>query len=291
MLLDYLFPETTEQALSILKEKQGQARVIAGGTDLLLDMKEGKKEAAVLVDITRIPGLKEIKVDNGMVQIGAAVTHNQAAKSELVREKALALAQAARTVGSLQIRNSATVVGNVVNAQPAADTAVALTAFDAVAEVLSPGKKEYLPLEELYTDRAGKSALDSASQLVTRIQFPALLKNQGSAFERLEQRKALALPMLNAAVVVSLSGESFEWVRIAMAPVGTKPVRATEAEALLAGAKVTPEIIEEAAKTAIAQANPRNSLLRGSREYRLEVLPVLIRRALESAVREARNNF
>jgi len=290
MLLDYLFPETSEQALSYLQANKGQARIIAGGTDLLLDLKEGKKEARVLVDITRIPGLKEITVENGMVRVGAAVTHNQVAKSEVIREKGLVLAQAARSVGSLQIRNSGTVIGNVLNAQPAADTAVALTALGAAVEVLSPATKEYLPMEDLYTDRPGKSTLDSTSQLVTMVQFPALLKNQGSAFERLEQRKALALPMLNVAVVVSLSGDHFEWARIAMAPVGTKPVRATESEGILFGAKVTSEIIEKAAGAAIAQANPRDSALRGSREYRLEVLPALVRRALESAVGQVRGN-
>lgn len=291
MLLDYLFPETTEQALSYLQASKGQARIIAGGTDLLLDLKEGKKEATVLVDITRILGLKEITVENGMVRVGAAVTHNQVAKSEVIREKGLVLAQAARSVGSLQIRNSGTVIGNVLNAQPAADTAVALTALGAAVEVLSPATKEYLPMEDLYTDRPGKSTLDSTSQLVTMVQFPALLKNQGSAFERLEQRKALALPMLNVAVVVSLSGDHFEWARIAMAPVGTKPVRATESEGILFGAKVTSEIIEKAAGAAIAQANPRDSALRGSREYRLEVLPALVRRALESAVGQVRGNY
>lgn len=289
MLQDYLIPKTTEEALSYLQGGKGQARVIAGGTDLLLDLADGKKEAGVLVDITRIAGLNKITVENGVIRIGAAVTHNQVAKSEPIREKASVLAQAARSVGSLQIRNSGTVVGNVLNAQPAADTAVALTALGAVAEILSPAAKEKLPVEDLYAG-LGKSVVDSASQLVTMVQFPALSKNQGSAFERLEQRKALALPMLNVAVVVSLDGEQFEWVRIVMAPVGTKPVRATGSEAILTGARVTAEIIEKAAGAAIAQANPRDSALRGSRKYRLEVLPVLVRRALESAVAQAKAN-
>jgi CO/xanthine dehydrogenase FAD-binding subunit len=289
MLQDYLVPETIDQALSQLQANKGEARIIAGGTDLLLDLKDGNKKAAILVDITRIPGLKTITLENGLVRIGAAVTHNQAAKSGIIQEKATVLAQAARSVGSLQIRNTGTVVGNVLNAQPAADTAVALTALGAVAEIVSPAAKEYLPVEELYAG-LGKSTVDSTSQLVTMVQFPALLQNQGSAFERLEQRKALALPMLNVAVVVSLSGEQFEWARIVMAPVGTKPVRATSAEAILTGARVTEEIIEQAATEAVAQANPRDSALRGSREYRLQVLPVLVRRALESAVKQAKSN-
>ncbi len=289
MLQDYLIPETVEQALSYLQDNKGQARIIAGGTDLLLDLADGKKEAGVLVDITRIPGLKKITMEDGVIRIGAAVTHNRVAKSEIIQEKASVLAQASRSVGSLQIRNCATVVGNVVNAQPAADAAVALVALGAEAEIVSPTGKEYIPVEKLYAG-VGKSTLDSTAQIVTGIRFPAALKNQGSAYERLEQRKALALPMLNVAVAVSLSGERFEWARIAMAPVGTGPVRAAEAEAILKGAEANLEVIEKAAQAATSQANPRSSALRGSREYRLEVLPVLVRRALEAAVAQAKGN-
>ena len=286
---DYLIPETVEQALSHLQSNKGRARVVAGGTDLLLDLAEGKKEAVVLVDLTRIPSLQAITIEDETIKIGAAVTHNQVARSKLIQERASVLARADRSVGSLQIRNIATVVGNVVNAQPAADTAVALVALGAVAEVVSPSGKEYIPVEKLYAG-VGKSILDSSTQIVTRIQFPALLKNQGSAYERLEQRKALALPMLNVAVVVSLADNQFQWARIVMAPVGPGPVRATEAEAFLKGADVTLENIEKAAAAARAQANPRSSALRGSREYRLEVLPVLVRRALEAAVAQAGGN-
>lgn len=289
MLQDYLIPETTEQALACLRDGKGRARIIAGGTDLIPDLEDGKKEAGVLVDITRIAGLNKITVEDGVIRIGAAVTHNQVAKSELIREKASVLAQASRSVGSLQIRNTATVVGNVVNGQPAADAAVALVALGAVAEIMSPAGAEYLPVEKMYAG-VGKSALDSTAQIVTMIQFPSALKNQGSAYERLQQRKALALPMLNVAVVVSLSGDRFEWARIAMAPVGPGPVRATEAEAILKGSQASQEIIEKAAGTSVAQANPRSSAIRGSREYRLEVLPVLVRRALEAAVAQAGGN-
>lgn len=287
MLQDYIIPESVAEALSFLKSKNGQARIIAGGTDLMLDIPEGKIKAGFLVDICRIPELTKITMEDGIIRIGAAVTHNQVAKSALIREKASALAKAARSVGSLQIRNSGTVVGNVVNAQPAADTAVALVALGAVAEIVSPEGKKIMPVEEMYAG-VGKSVLDSTSQLVTCVRFPACLKNQGSSFERLEQRKALALPMLNVGVMISLDEDKFQWARISMAPVGPGPVRATEAEALLAGLTADAEAIDKAAGAAVAQANPRSSAIRGSREYRREVLPVLVRRALEAAVAQAK---
>lgn len=287
MLQDYLFPETIDEAVSFLKSSGGQARIIAGGTDLLLDLPEGKVKTSSLVDITRIPELKKIILEDGVICIGAAVTHNQAANSELIKEKAAALAYAASCVGSCQIRNSGTVVGNVCNAQPAADTAVALVALGATAEIVTPNGKEYMSVENMYAG-VGKSTVDSASQLVTAVRFPASGKNQGTAFVRLEQRKALALPMLNVAACVSLEGNKFQWARIVMAPVGPGPVRATAAEQILKGAEIKEDIIEKAARAAMEQANPRNSALRGSREYRTSVLPVLVRRALEQAVANAR---
>ncbi len=287
MLQDYLFPETIDEAISFLKSNEGQARIIAGGTDLLLDIPEGKVKTSSLIDITRIPELKKITMEDGVIRIGAAVTHNQVANSELIQEKAAALAYAASCVGSCQIRNSGTIVGNVCNAQPAADTAVALVALGAMAEIAADRGKEYVAVEKMYAG-VGKSTIDSASQLVTMVRFPAARKNQGTAFVRLEQRKALALPMLNVAVMVSLEGNKFQWARISMAPVGPGPMRASSAEQILNGAQVNQDVIEKAAQAALEQANPRNSALRGSREYRTSVLPVLVRRALEQAVANAR---
>lgn len=286
MLQEYVFPQTVDEAVAFLQAGGGQARIIAGGTDLLLDMQEGKLKASCLVDITRIEELKKISCEDGVIRIGAAVTHNRVASSPIIREKATVLAEAASSVGSYQIRNSGTVVGNVVNAQPAADTAVALVALGAAAEIVSSDGVTVLPVESMYAG-VGRSVVNSHSQLVTYVSFPAALKNQGSAFIRLEQRRALALPMLNVAAVVSLDQDKFEWVRIAMAPVGPGPVRAVKAEKLLKGAPATAEVIEEAVRMAVEDANPRDSALRGSRMYRLTVLPVLVRRALEKAVARA----
>lgn len=287
MLQDYLFPESLNEAVSLLEKNGGQARIIAGGTDLLLDIPDGKVKTGFLVDISKIKELKNILLKDGVIEIGAAVTHNQVAKSELIREKATALAQAAGSVGSYQIRNMGTIVGNVVNAQPAADTAVALVALGAVADIVSSSGEITVPVEKMYAG-VGKSIINSSSQIVKCVKFPASLSNQGSAFVRLEQRKALALPMLNVAAMVSLEDNKFEWARISMAPVGPGPVRATAAEEILGGAEISSEIIEKAAQEALKQANPRNSALRGSKGYRLGVLPVLVRRALEMATAKAR---
>ena len=245
MLKDYAIVKTVDSALAALR--RGNAKVIAGGTDLILDLKSGKVQVDTLVDINSIDELKKIELLDGQIRIGAAVTHQQVAESELIRDKALALAKASGAVGSLQIRNTATVVGNVVNAQPAADAAVALVAFGAVAEIHDDAGVTHQPVEQLYAGVA-KSKIDSSKQLVTAVQFPALLPNQGCAFIRLAQRGALALPMLNVAVVASVVNNKVEWVRIVMAPVATQPVRATSAENMLKGAEVNEANILAAAQ-------------------------------------------
>lgn len=285
MFQEYYMAKSVSDALSFLNKEPGDAVIIAGGTDLLLDLQEGKKRTKSLVDITRIPELRNLSQEYGIIKIGAAVTHAQVAESELIWANAPALAMAAKKVGSLQIRNIATVVGNIINAQPAADTAVALTALGAKLTIANTSGTRDVHIEQLY-EGVGKSKVDCRRELVTAIIIPAHKQNQSSYFVRLEQRKALALPMLNIAVMVSLEEgqQRFEWVRIAMAPVGPRPMRATNAESILKGAVIDDEIITKAAYEAVAQANPRDSDLRGSREYRLQVLPALVKRCIAMAV-------
>ena len=150
MVQDYVFPGTVSEAVTVLSTNRGKARIIAGGTDLLLELQEGKNSCEVLVDLTQIAELKNITEENGEIRIGASVTHAQVAKSELIRKHAPGLAQACRKVGSLQIRNMGTVVGNIVTGNPAADAAVALAALDTSTEVVTLEGIQTLPLEDMY---------------------------------------------------------------------------------------------------------------------------------------------
>ena len=135
MWQEYLFPSSVEEALAMLAGREERARLVAGGTDLIIELTEGRRAADCLVDITRIPELGKITLEDGMIVLGANVTHRQAAESPLVREQATVLAQACQAVGSLQIRNVGTLGGNVVNAMPAADGSIALLALEAEAEI------------------------------------------------------------------------------------------------------------------------------------------------------------
>jgi len=288
MWQEYLFPSSVEEALAILAERKGRARLMAGGTDLVIELTEGRRAADCLVDITRIPELDRIALEDGMIVLGANVTHRQAAESPLVREWATVLAQACQAVGSLQIRNVGTLGGNVVNAMPAADGTTALLALEAEAEIADGTGRKWVPLPDLFAG-PGVSEVDSTREMLTALRFKALGEGQASALERIARRRALALPILICAVVVSLSegGEEFESARIALGPVAPVPFRASQAEESLRGAPVSLETMARAGEIAMQESHPRTSLLRASREYREEVIKVLVRRGLERAVQAA----
>jgi carbon-monoxide dehydrogenase medium subunit len=285
----YETPASVEEALDILARIDGQARLIAGGTDLIIELQEGKCRTDCLVDVTRIPGLDGISQQDGWIVLGGNVTFRQIKESPLLQEGARVLAEAAASVGALQIQTVATLAGNVVSSLPAADGSVALVALDAEVEVADLQGRAWRPIGELFLG-PGRSAVDPTRQMVTAIRFPALAAGQGSAWERIGRRRALVLPILNCAVSLALedSGQQIEWARIGLGPVAPVPFRARETEAFLAGRPATEETFVHAAQVAASEAHPRTSLLRASKEYRMEVLPVLVRHALTRATVQAK---
>jgi carbon-monoxide dehydrogenase medium subunit len=288
---EYLVPTSLEEALAMLKERQGQARVIAGGTDLIIQLKKKEVRARCLVDVTNLDELKGIELEDGFIRVGACITHQELAASSLIRRRAAALAEGALQVGSPQIRNMGTVGGNIVNAQPAADTVVPLLALEAEVEVATATGARRDPLGGLCVG-PGQCTVDSTAEVLTAVWFRALGPNQGSAFERLAKRKALALPILNAAAVVTLNdgGDTFQEVWLAVGPIGPTPSRAFRAEEALRGAAVEAQTIAAAVELAAQEAQPRSNPLRGSREYRQEMVKVLLRRSLDRAVQVARGS-
>ena len=287
MVENYVFPATVSAAVTVLSTNRGRARIIAGGTDLLLEHQDSKNLCDMLVDLTAIAELKNITEENGFIRIGASVTHTQAAKSELILKHAPALAHACRKIGSLQIRNTATIVGNIVTGNPAADAAVALACLDTTVELTNLDGMQTMPLADTYAGVC-LSCIDSCCQVVTHVRFPVKQKNQGSAYLRMEQRKALSLPMLAVSAMVALDGDKFDWVRLVIAPVGAGPQRALDAEGFLKGSPVNAENMAKAGQLARNQAVFRSSAIRGSKEYRMGVLPVFVERVLQAAVEDAR---
>lgn len=286
----YETPNSVEEALGILARYDGRARLIAGGTDLVIELQEGEDEIACLVDVTRIPGLDRIEEQDGQIVIGPAVTFRQIKESPLVRQRARVLAEAAASVGALQIQTMATLAGNVASALPAADGSVALVSLGAEVEIADGTGRRWQPVEELFLG-PGRSAVDPSRQMITAIRFPATGPGQGSAWERIGRRRALVLPILNCAVTLALDagGERIAWARIGLGPVAPVPFRARQTEAFLAGRPAQEETFTQAGEVVLTEAKPRSSLLRASKEYRRAVLPVLLRHALERAVAQARN--
>jgi len=287
---DYVTTSTAEEALATLASLRGEGRLIAGGTDLMLQLQRKERTGVrCLVDITRIPGLDSIKLENSHIIVGATVTFAQIERSPIIHERAQVLAEAAAWVGSPQIRNVGTLAGNVVNAQPAADGSIALHALNAEAEIANLTGRQWVPISSLFVS-PGVSRVDAAAEMITAFRFRAQGHREGSAFERLARRKALALPMINVGVYVLLDadGTHLREARIAIGPVAPVPFRAVGAETMLKNQSISDELITEAVEAVVRESKPRSSLLRASKEYRQELIRTLTRRALLKAIERAR---
>jgi carbon-monoxide dehydrogenase medium subunit len=284
---NYLMPRTLDEALDFLEKHQGKAQVIAGGTDVISQLRHRDLEVDALVDITRLPDMDGIQ-DGEMITLGACVTHAQTALSPLVREKAAILAKGAGSLGSPQIRNIATVAGNLVSGHPAADTSIPLLALNASVLIASREGQRVVPLTEFFLDK-GRTAIDCRREILIQIKFPAMQGNQGSCHLRLSKRQSLTIAILVMAAVVKVDPQKkiIQEAAIAMGPVAPTPFRALQTEALLAGAAVCKETIERAAESAYAEANPIDSAIWGSAQYKREMVKVFVRRGLENALIEA----
>ena len=283
----YERPNSLSEALTLLDRAAGRGRVIAGGTDLILQLRQRVYRPGLLVDITGIEELKQVEENDGWIQIGAAVTHAEVAKNSLIQKGARALAEGCAKVGSPQIRNMATLVGNVISAQPAADGAIPLTALEAEIKVVSKAGERWVSMEEMYR-AVGVSSVDASNELAMMVRFQKIRGRGQSRFFRVCRRKALSLPILNGAVVVLLNSSSnrIQEARIALGPVAEKPFRARRAEAYLQSKETSSENILVAARIAAGEANARTSLLRGSEVYRREMIRVYLERTLQDLLRE-----
>lgn len=283
----YTAPTTLAEALALKAHHGAFARVIAGGTDLLVELdREVRKApdgtALGLIDITRIPDLAEIWEEDGWVHLGPLVTHNQCVASPVLVEKAFPLARACWEVGAPQIRNRATVAGNLITASPANDTIVPLLALDAHITVQSTARgARMLPLSAFLT---GFRKVDLAEdEILTRIAFPALTPDQQGVFIKLGLRRAQAISVISVAVIVETEGDPahtpVRQARISLGAVAPVIVRAAAAEAYLVGNLLSDEVIRAASHLALAAASPIDDV-RGSAAYRLGMIETLITRAL-----------
>ena len=279
----HLFPKNIKEALSLLEEYKGEARLVSGATDLMLWIREEKVTPSVLVDVSDIPEMRFVSVENGKMTLGAAMTHAEIAANEAVKRIFPALSDGCRSVGSPQIRNIATLAGNIVSAQPAADSVVPMTALGAVCEIVSSDGAHMRPLCEL-SKTVGESYVDPTKEILTKIEISVPAGKYGTAFKRIAPREAMALPVVNVAVMLEAAEDgTISAARVVASPVAVVPFRAQMAEAHLIAKKPSAELFAEAAKIAEDEASPRDSLVRGSGAYRKVLVKDLVEQALTEA--------
>ena len=284
---------SVDEVINTLDEQGEGARIIAGATDLILEIERGVRSGIeTLIDVTRIPGLDRIEIDEyGVIHLGPLVTHNQCAASKLIVERAFPLAQAAWEVGAPQIRNRGTVAGNLITASPANDTIPPLMALGAQVTLKSGGGERVVPLSEFY--RGVRKTIMQPEEMLIDISIPAMKRNQKGAFVKLGLRRAQAISVVNAAMVVTFrdgsspkgSNHQIEDVVITLGAVAPKIIHTSQAERYLKGRQLDQDAISYAAELAKKDAKPIADI-RGGAEYRNEMVRVCVERGLHAISQE-----
>lgn len=267
----------------MLCECKGEARLVSGATDLCLWIKDEKVSPTVLVDVSDLKEMRFVEVIGDRLVIGAAMTHAEIASSDTVKKYFPALSDGCRNVGSPQIRNVATLAGNIVSAQPAADSVVPMTALDASCEIVDEKGPRIQKIREL-PKKVGVSTVDPTKEVLTKIFIDIPKCKYGTAFKRISPREAMSLPVVNVAVMLMAddSGIITE-ARVVASPVDIVPFRAKKTEEYLIGKKPSDDVFEEASILAGDEASPRDSLQRGSGAYRKNLVKDLVGQALKQA--------
>ena len=285
---EYKKPETLDEAIELLSNYGTGATLIAGGTDVLVNMRNRKIAPEVLVSIRGIKDLQYIRKEKDY-HIGAMTTHTMIDHSPLIQSELAALQQGASQVGSVQLRNVATIGGNICNAAPSADTAAPLLVFDAVAVLKSAKGSREVPVIDLFK---GPSVCDLRSgEILVELKISGEMSGYGSHYHKHVRRKALNLPIIGVAVAIKLNDQDIiEDARIGLTVVAPTPIRAHAAEAYLKGKPFTDEVLAEAGRLASSPdcCTPRDSL-RCKGWYREDMVRVLIPRVAKSAADQIRN--
>lgn len=284
---DYAAPTSLGEAVALLSGAKGNARVLAGGTDLIVNMRVGRRKPGLVVDGKRIPELNELALTADGLSIGAAVPCRRIWEHAEIARRYPALIDSASLIGSVHIQGRATIGGNLCNAAPSGDTIPALIALGAVARVLGPSGTREVPAEA-FCVAPGKTCL-ADDELLVSVFVPAPQANSGARYLRFIPRNEMdiAIAGVGAGVVLDAARQTFVSARIALASVGPTPIFAAEAGAALVGKPVGEDAIQLAADHAQAAARPITDM-RGTVEQRKHLIKVLTARALRGAVERAK---
>lgn len=282
---EYFEPKTIEEACSLLAQHKGEAKVIAGGTDLLFKMKQRRLKPRYLLNIKYIPNLRFINRDERGLRIGPLATFHEVETSTVIKEDFAILAQAARTVASSQIRNVATVGGNLCNASPAADMVPSLIGLGAEVRIAGLKGERMSPLEGFFT--APGETIMASDEVLTEIFVPDQPRRTGAVFLKFSLRKK-DLAVVSVAAVITLDSENgvCRDARVVLGSVAPTVIRARSAEERLKGRSPNEGILRDASELAAKEARPISDV-RGSAAYRIELVKVLTRRTVRDALEQA----
>lgn len=283
---EYLEPKTLQKAITFLSLHGDEAKVLAGGTDLLRALKQRTLRPRYLINIKYIPQISRITSSPRSLKIGAVATMGSLGSSPLVKQKSLALFEAVHMLGSPQVRNLATIGGNLCNAAPSAETAPILLARDAKAHIMSSKGEMIVPLESFFTG-PGQTIM-KVGELLTHISVSDAPRRTGESYFKHSPRSSMDIAVVGVAAVITLSssGNEVERCSIAMGAVAPTPIRARKAESLLVGQIPSEKLISEVSKHAAQEAKPISDI-RGSAEYRRDMVSVMTSRALRLALERA----
>lgn len=280
---EYHTPRTVEAALQAMRAAP-DAAIVAGGTDLLLDLDQGRHaEVSSLIDISRIETLHRISTDDGYLVIGAALPLSRLLESSQIQEHAPGLIEACNLIGGPQVRNVATLGGNVAHALPAGDGTIALLSLGAEACLISQESERWLALKELFTG-PGTVSFDRGSELISGLRFKLRQTGEGSAFQRVMRPQGVAIAILNMGVWIRCDDEgAILDVRIALGPGGPTPFLSYKAHEVLVGHQPDKRVIEKAVAVVLQEARFRTSPHRSTQAYREHLVSPLLQHTLGAA--------
>ncbi len=279
--LEIFQPSSVKEAGEILRDKGPGGHFLAGGTDLIIAIKEKGLAPTYLVDLKKIPSLSNIREQpDGGLSIGALTTMRQLETSPIICRRLPFLAQSAAEVGSIQIRNRATIGGNMANATPSADVAPALLALEAKARVAGRSGERVTELEQFFRG-PGETVMDSG-EILLEILIPPIQAGLVGEYIKFSPREMMDLATIGVAVTLVLNGKRCDQVRIALGAVSPTPMRARKAEAVLSGQILTEELADKAGHEASTECKPISDV-RSSADYRKEMVRVNTKRALLNA--------
>lgn len=283
---EYFAPKTMEEACSLLAKYKGEARVLAGGTDLLVQMKNREVTPRYLINIKDIPDLDYIRYDDKEgLRIGALTPIEALKTSTLIRRRFGILSQAAAVLGTVQIRNRGTIAGNLCNASPAAETAPALITLAAKARIVGVAGERAVALEDFFVG-PGQTVLQ-AGEIVTEIQVPNLPPRSGGAYLK-HSIKRMDIAIVGVGVVITLDGEVCNDIKIALGAVASTPMRAKKAEEIIRGQGLDSELMERAAQIASEESRPIDDI-HSYAQYRKQMVKVLAKEAMKQAGDQAKS--